>query len=191
MEHRMTYDSITYEAALHSARISGYEPAGENDVTFSRHLAVIRDVLNCSTGNLTNPLILNMAICGDTHAVQWRHGIRAAAADYIPHYRYVGALLKSWQWTLEGSIRAAALMSEEDRKRYAWHFHDSLVCIEPFARGNGRTARAAYYMLMRRLNIAPQIIRAETAHTYYEHVRRYREERFAPTMRERGYMRAQ
>ena len=180
---------LAEEAAIHNARMSGYDPlALENQNRHSMQCGLITDVIGCETGALTNPLIINMALCGDRENVRFRSVIRAAEAAFLPQAKYVRRLFQVWWLTLESSVPQAKKKDREDRVAFCWKQHDFLVCLEPFAHANGSTARIMYYMLATALGLPHQVITSGKATIYFEHQRRYRETEFAPKMRALGYI---
>lgn len=184
----MPMRTFAQEAALQSALISGFDPLRNQDEQFNVHYRVLRDILECVTGALTHPIIINMALSSAPHRVQYRPGKRAAEAEYLPESKYLRALLMYWWFRMQWEIQHVRRLSEEEQRTWVWDQHDFLICLEPFKSANGRTARIVYYMLLTALGLSPNLISAEKAKVYYAHKRKYREEVFAPLMRAHGYI---
>lgn len=183
----MDWKSIAEEAARESALISGFDPQ-KHDEQFNLHCRILRDILSCTTGALTHPLIINMDLCGHRERAQYRRGTRAAEAEYLPDARYVRTLLLMWWFGVQRDIVRVMRWDEERQRAWVWDQHDFIISLEPFKSANGRTARAVYYMLITALRLSPHIITAEKATVYYAHKREYREKTFAPLMRAHGYI---
>lgn len=184
----MQLKQFAEEAALHSALISGFDPRKRSDSQFGVHCQILNAVLGCQTGALTHPVIINMELCGHRERVQYRPGKRAAEADFLPDAKYLRALLMCWWFKVQQEIPRIRTVPKEDQRVWVWDQHDFLICLEPFKSANGRTARVVYYMLLTALGLECQLISAQKAKTYYAHKRRFREEVFAPRMRNHGYI---
>lgn len=180
--------TLADEAALQSALISGFDPRKRYDEKYDAHRQIIADILNCTTGALTHPIIINMTLCGDREDAKYRPGIRAAEAAYLPDAKYARHLFLCWWFFLQRELPLLQHKSEKEKEDWCWKQHDFLICLEPFKSANGRTARIVFYMLLTVLRLPVRIINAEKAVAYYAHKRDYREKEFAPLMREHGYM---
>ncbi|MEK7509840.1 MAG: hypothetical protein AAB605_03950 [Patescibacteria group bacterium] len=179
---------LAEQAALQSALISGFDPRTNGSEAYDVHRKLMADILGCTTGALTHPLIINMDLCGHRMQPEYRRGIRAAEAEYLPDAKYVRHLLNLWWILVEWQVFKIRNAILEEREKFCWEQHDFLICLEPFADANGRTARIVYYMLATALKVPIHIISAEKAKMYNQHKRRYREENFAPRMRKHGYI---
>ena len=181
--------ALTDEALRNSALISGYDPpVNGDDEVYAMHRMLIRYVLSCTTGALTNPIVINMALCNDRPEARFRKGIRAGEVDLLPRARYVRWLFAIWWRGVETKLPAMREQPVEVREKYCWDQHDYLTSLEPFASANGRTARIVYYMLTTALKNPVRIIPASKAAAYNENHRSYREKVFAPLMRAHGYI---
>lgn len=181
---------LAEKAALESALISGYDPRVNGDEAYRAHRRLMVDILGCTSGALTHPLIINMTLCGHHFEPKYRKGIRAAEAEYLPAARYAPRLLKLWWLKVESDVPTMSKASGTDKERFCWTQHDFLICLEPFADANGRTARIIYYMLATALGVPIHVISADKAKTYNRHKREYRESVFAPRMRAHGLIAA-
>jgi len=177
------------EAALHSALISGFDPRKRIDSQFGVHCQILHAVLGCQTGVLTHPVIINMELCGHRERVQYRPGIKATEAEFLPDAKYLRSLLLCWWFKVQRDIARIRELPEVEQRVWVWEEHDFLICLEPFKSANGRVARVVYYMLTTALKLEPHLISAEKAATYNAHKSKYRREVFAPLMRSHGYIR--
>lgn len=197
--HAMTQSMNFYrEAALESSRITGDEPKiivpveidGQTiqDEAFERHVVIMEAVLNTYNRRLIHPIILNMNLCNDKAEIRWRTGIPGAMHSLLPDGRYSQWLLLYWWLKAQhrvNELRGAGVAAKEE---FAWRMHDFFLCLQPFVRGNGRTARMIRHNLYQVLEVPQKIITNAKAFEYYGHVREYREETFIPMMRRYGYI---
>ncbi len=179
------------EAALESARISGYEFAWnetvDEDDTFKRHVELMEAVLNPHGRKLIHPLILNMNLHSD-RVTRWRTGIPGAMEHLLPEGRFTKWLLLYWWNRLTYNHRKLRDAPPEAQDRFTWEMHDFFLCLQPFVRGNGRTARLVRHNVRQAFGLPVQLIRHEKAEEYYRHVTEYRTVTFIPIMKKHGYI---
>lgn len=186
-------------AALESARISGYEPPiivpyevekrTVKDEAFERHVVIMEAVLNPHNRRLIHPVILNMNLCDDKAEIRWRTGIPGAMKGLVPEGRHSKWLLHYWWLKMQHRVTVLQNADSDEKDDFAWRMHDFFLCLQPFARGNGRVARMIRHNTHQVLGVPPKVIPNAKAAEYYGHVREYREQNFIPLMRSHAYIR--
>lgn len=179
-------DELIRRVACESALMSGLGIDDEEDSDFHRLRELSKYVLQCTTGALTHPLILNMRLCGHRDAPRFRSAVRAGESMYMPRGNYVKPLLTTWWEAVEKEVPGLATESLERRDSYAWEQHDFLLCLQPFVDANSRTARLVYYMICKAAGAPIKVIESSKAAAYNAHKREYRENVFAPRLRAQG-----
>ncbi len=185
-------------AALENVRISGYEPRfviprkhddGETreDQSFERHVVIMEAVLNPHNRRLVHPVILNTNLCDDRE-ILWRTGIPGAMYGELPSGKFTKWLLAYWWAKIRQRVTEFDTASTEEKEVFVWQMHDFFLCLQPFIRGNGRTARLVQHNLRQVLGMPRHIIQYGKAKEYYGHVNEYRVETFVPMMRCHGYI---
>ena len=192
--------SIYREAALESVRISGYEPKiilpvkkedeheVKKDEGFERHVVIMEAVLSPGCSRLIHPIILNMNLCDDRHEIQWRTGIPGALYGELPSGKFTKRLVSYWWMKTNHETERLRCASELTKEAFAWRTHDFFLCLQPFIRGNGRTARLIHHNVRNIVGLSSHITHYEKAREYHAHVGEYRRTTFIPLMREHGYI---
>jgi|GEM_PF-4182941 len=160
------------------------------DRLFERHVELAQTCLNWQApSRMAHPITINMPLCGDVETAHWRSGVRAGMWDRLPNPDSVRVLINdNWLPFIEATIAAFSSADEDTKTTIAWALHDFYICVEPFDKANGRSARLLLQIVRIRLGLGAIVVRHNNMLFHESRFKLFRDRVFVPMMKEHAYL---